>query len=360
MAESRPFTSHLANTLGFLAGRLRDPAFWYVQGMVLTISAAHYLLESRVHAERYEDLHWLPVILYVFPIIYGSLRFRLEGGLLTGLWCFALTLPNILLYHSSGFEWLVEAAQLSVAVIVGMVLSRLVDHETAQRLRAEEMASQLALLHRQVTNAQEDERRRVARELHDETAQNLVLLCRHLDEAAAARRAPRLMYTKLEELRAIAEQTLNGVRRFVRDLRPSVLDDLGLVAAVEWLATDLMTRHQIDAKVVVTGSPQRLPTEAELALFRIVQESLRNVEKHAEASHVTVSITFQDARVSVVVRDDGKGFVLSPTPNHLVAGGKLGLVGMRERAQLLGGTLLVESQPGSGSVVKAELGFNRP
>ena len=339
----------------FLLARLRVGEFWQVQGMVGMVTASHYVLEAGVHSEPYAELHWIPVILYVFPIMYGSLRFRLEGGLLTGLWCGVLTLPNILLWHSQGLEWLVEAMQLSVAVVVGAVLSRLVEHEAAEKRKAREIAERLALLHKQVTHAQEDERRRVARELHDDTAQSLVLLCRRLDEAASAPRPPRRMLASLEELRAIAEETLAGVRRYMQDLRPSMLDDLGLVAAVEWLTADLTTRRGIDVRVGVSGEQRRLPSEAELSLFRIVQEALRNVEKHAEASRVSVDVAFENRSVFVSVRDNGKGFIVPPSLNELVASGKLGLVGMQERAQLSGGSLLIDSDPWRGTSVRARL-----
>ena len=179
--------------------RLRDVDFWRVQMMVGAITAFHFLTEFEVHEGRYEDIHWIPPILYIFPIMYASLKFRLEGGFLTGIWCGVLTAPNILLWHPQNLEWLVESTQLFVAVVVGLVLARVVEHEAAHRRVAEALAEQLALLNREVTRAQEDERRRVARELHDETAQNLILLCRRLDEAATASRTPRLILTSLAD-----------------------------------------------------------------------------------------------------------------------------------------------------------------
>jgi len=323
--------------------------------MVAAVTAFHFFTELDLHSSQFEDMHWIPPVLYIFPIMYASLKFRTEGGLFTGLWCGVLTLPNVLLWHPHNLQWLVEATQEGVAVVVGLVLARLVEHEAAQRRVAEAMAERLGLLHREVTHAQEDERRRVARELHDETAQNLILLCRELDQAATAPRTPKVAIQRLEEVRAIAEETLSGVRRFIRDLRPSVLDDLGLVAAVEWLATDLMGRRQVAVDVRVTGAPERLPSDIELSLFRIVQEAMRNVEKHSEASQVVVDVRFDDGGIYIGVKDNGNGFVLPPSLNDLIASGRLGVVGMQERAQLLGGSLGIESTPGAGTAAAITL-----
>ncbi len=134
-----------------------------------------------------------------------------------------------------------------------------------------------------------------------------------------------------------------------------MLDDLGLVAAVEWLAADLMERRGVKARVEVTGSQRRLPPEVELALFRIVQEALRNVEKYSEASQVAVGMAFEDSRLRVSVRDNGKGFEPPSSMNDLVASGKLGLVGMQERAQLLGGVLELQTEAGKGTSVTVTL-----
>jgi two-component system, NarL family, sensor histidine kinase DegS len=339
---------------GFPA-RLREPAFWHVQLMVAAITVAHYVTEWQLHDEPYSEIHWIPVILYIFPIIYGSLKFGLEGGLLTGIWCWLLSLPNILLWHASGVEWLVEAVQLSVAVVVGLVLSRLVRHEAVQRKAAEDMADRLALLNRYVSEAQESERQRVARELHDETAQSMIVLCQSLDALMSTPRLPKQARWRLEEVRTMSEHILSGVRRFSRDLRPPMLDDLGLAPALDWLASDLTSRVGVPVKTAFKGQQRRLPPDSELALFRIAQEALRNVEKHAEASEVALAVTFEPSRVYLKVSDNGRGFVLPRVAQDLAAEGKLGLAGIQERAQLLGGVVRLSSNPGQGTTVEVSL-----
>lgn len=222
------------------------------------------------------------------------------------------------------------------------------------RLYRDERQMQEALRHYvgQITRAQEEERKRIARELHDDAVQNLVLLCRQLDfvlDAGGGRSKDR--QERFTELRALAESTLQSMRRFSRDLRPSVLDDLGLVPAIEWLTSDLARRSGTATSLEVSGEVRRLGTEAELLLFRIVQEALRNVEKHSGAPRVNVAVTFDDGEVAVTIADDGCGFRIGPVKDETYTGG-LGLLGMQERANLLGASFDIDSRPNEGTQIK--------
>lgn len=246
---------------------------------------------------------------------------------------------------------LFEAAGREVAMALDN--ARLYQAERQAVAALSTMQENLRAYMRQATYAQEEERKRIARELHDETAQALALLSVSLKELAGQKWSSKEATARLGELQALTEEVLEGVRRFSRDLRPSMLDDLGLVAAVEWLTADLIRRRGIDARLEITGAQRWLPPEVALTLFRIVQEALRNVEKHSEASQVLVSMAFEDGRLCLSVRDNGKGFEQPPSLNDLVACGKLGLVGMQERAQLLGGTLDLQAEVGKGTCVAA-------
>jgi len=202
---------------------------------------------------------------------------------------------------------------------------------------------------RQVTQAQEDERLRIARELHDETAQELVLLARKLEQLRNS--ATPNLSEPIEELLDMSRGTIQAVRRFSRDLRPSVLDDLGLLAALEMVVEDTSHHLPNGARLAVTGEPRRLEGPVELALFRIAQEALRNVEKHGSATSATVELDFSGEEIRLSVTDDGRGF--SPAKNlaDLIRTGKLGLLGMKERAELVGGTFELRSDPGKGTQV---------
>jgi signal transduction histidine kinase len=202
---------------------------------------------------------------------------------------------------------------------------------------------------RRVVEAQELERARLARELHDETGQALTSILLGLkaledridtDEGRGAAAA----------LRELVVSTLQDVRRLAVELRPSALDDFGLVPALERLRDTVVEQSGLDVDVQSQLRVERLPVEIETALYRIVQEALTNVVKHADAKRVTILLTQRGNSASLLVQDDGSGF----DPEDVRDGG-LGLIGMRERVSLLGGRLTVESTEGAGTMVSAEV-----
>jgi signal transduction histidine kinase len=201
---------------------------------------------------------------------------------------------------------------------------------------------------RRVVDAQELERRRLARELHDETGQALTSILLGLktleetletDESRAA----------TARLRELVVATLQDVRRLAVELRPSVLDDFGLVPALEHLTSSFAEQTGIAVDFGAALGEHRLPGEVETALYRIVQESLTNVVKHAEAQRVSISLTRMEGSVKAVVEDDGTGF------DPAIVDGGIGLIGMQERLALLGGRLRVESRPGAGTTIAADV-----
>jgi signal transduction histidine kinase len=201
---------------------------------------------------------------------------------------------------------------------------------------------------RRAVEAQELERRRLARELHDETGQALTSILLGL-KALEERMADPASRAAAEELRELVVSTLQDVRRLAVELRPSALDDFGLVAALERLTASFAEQTGISVDFQTALADERLPEEVETALYRIVQESLTNVIKHARARRVSILLARKDGAVKAVVEDDGQGFYpAEPT-------GGSGLVGMRERLALLGGRLEVESAPDRGTTVAAEV-----
>jgi signal transduction histidine kinase len=202
---------------------------------------------------------------------------------------------------------------------------------------------------RRVVEGQELERRRLSRELHDETGQaltSILLGLRSLEESLETDDAR----AATAGLRELVVATLQDVRRLAVELRPSVLDDFGLVAALEHLTASFQEQTGIQVDLGVALGEGRLPGEVETALYRIVQESLTNVVKHARARRVSISMTRMQHSVKAVVEDDGQGF----DPENTREGG-FGLVGMRERLSLLGGRLRVESRPGAGTTIAVDV-----
>ena len=208
----------------------------------------------------------------------------------------------------------------------------------------------------QVTRAQEEERRRISQELHDETIQALVVLSRQLDALASTDKGISKGNTiLLEKLQQQTKDIIREVRRLSQDLRPAALDRLGLLPALEWLASDMAEYSGIATNVNVLGTERRLPEEVELVLFRITQEALRNVWRHSQATKAEITVEFDEDKTRVTVSDNGKGFNVPQTIGDLARDGKLGLAGMQERTRLIGGTLTVQSQPGKGSSITIEL-----
>ncbi len=208
----------------------------------------------------------------------------------------------------------------------------------------------------ETTRALEEERQHIARELHDVGLQTVVVLCRRLDAIQEASRGelPAPVAQALVEARQTAELLADELRRFGRDLRPVVLDDLGLVPAMRRLVSELTERSGMRGRIIVTGVPQRLDQGAELPLYRISQEALRNVERHAGASRVMARLTYQTDSLRLTIADDGKGFEL-PSYASLAGRGRFGLLGMRERARLLGGSCKIMSRPGKGTRVEVSI-----
>jgi signal transduction histidine kinase len=209
---------------------------------------------------------------------------------------------------------------------------------------------------RKVLSAQEEERKRIARELHDETTQALAGLVMRLEAATSAPdESTGKIKGMLADIKKLAVRTIDNLHKLIFDLRPSVLDDLGLISALRWYAENRLGEQGIKTRVEVTGEEVKLPPEMETAVFRIVQEAIINILRHAEAHNVVLGVEYQDFRLCVEVEDDGKGFDLAVVRRQADEARGLGLLGMEERAILLGGSFRIESQPGYGTHLTIEI-----
>ena len=232
---------------------------------------------------------------------------------------------------------------------LGAVLAMaLYKHQAEARLRTS--TRQLKALSQRVLEAQEQERRRVAIELHDELGQSLTAIKINLQLSERFKdNAPPDLYA--ENIR-IVEDALQQVRRLATGLRPSMLDDLGLAPALRWMSEQSASRSGFDVIFHHERTNVRLAPEIETACFRIVQEALTNITRHALAKRVEISLRREGDDLLLSVRDDGRGFDLNTLHEHAVAGGSLGVLGMQERATLLGGQLEIASVVGAGCTVQ--------
>ncbi|MCL6472745.1 MAG: PAS domain S-box protein [Firmicutes bacterium] len=214
------------------------------------------------------------------------------------------------------------------------------------------MQENLRFYLQQITQAHEDERLRISRELHDSTAQDIIAILQRLESFCKTdEHLPMARLRSLWNLYGQIKGLLEDVRQLSRDLRPSILDDLGLLPAVEWLVEQLKSEHRIESSLIVSGAEKRFSTEVETTLFRIIQEALRNIIKHAEATKASVRIDFADSETRILISDNGKGFELPASLGELSRLGKLGLDGMLTRARLAGGSFDLKSSLGAGTTI---------
>jgi len=228
-------------------------------------------------------------------------------------------------------------------------------HEVLEQ-RVQARTQELRQLLSKIVSVQEDERRRIARELHDETCQTLAALGMKLDAALSAP-TPEAVHERLTEARAFAGRTLADIHALIYDLRPSVLDDLGLFPAIRWLAEHSLTPANIAYRCEVALPGHKLSAERETTLFRAIQEAIRNVARHSEATQVLIQVEEHAHDLLVEIEDDGHGFdpasVTVPGPS----GRGLGLLGMRERLSMVGGSVEVISSPDAGTRVVLRVPF---
>lgn len=282
-------------------------------------------------------------------------------------------LINVLLLRAS-FRPLFDLLQTIRTVSAGKTNARAratpTDSEIGELAQAfNSMLDRLEAARREQTmlilQAQEEERRRIALELHDESSQNLTALLVHTEvlnqtlqaipNTAITKDARKQLSAEIHQLAQLAQYTLENIRILAQQLRPSVLDDLGLSAAFRWLAEDgrkrlhLLVDLHLDGIEDTSRSDIHQPALYETTLFRIAQESLTNAARHAHAQHVTISLSQDQKNMYLKVSDDGCGFDTSQSHTGL------GIIGMRERAALLGGKITISSRPGQGATVEAAL-----
>src|SRR5579883_2502948 len=221
------------------------------------------------------------------------------------------------------------------------------------------MQRKLRQLTRQIITAQEEDRKEISRELHDEVVQNLVginvALATLSREGALGQRS---LKTNIARTRRLVEISVKAVHRFARELRPAVLDDLGLIPALHAYSEGLAARKKMKIRMTAFVGVEALGLVKRTVLFRVAQEALTNVARHAQASQVRMTITEISGSIRLEISDDGRSFPVDATllaPNRK----RLGLIGMKERVEMVGGVLTILSEPGVGTTVRAEIPFER-
>jgi signal transduction histidine kinase len=205
-----------------------------------------------------------------------------------------------------------------------------------------------------ITSGQEDERLRLARELHDDTIQALIALKQRV-QLARMKLKDASTEQPLADIEGMTEEAIQNVRRQVRALRPIYLEDLGLAAALEMLARETSQAQNQEVGFRLEGGEKRLEPAVELTLYRVAQEALNNMARHARASRAGVKLSFSAETVTLEVEDNGQGFEIPASPAEFAPSGHYGLLGMYERVELIGGTIEMRSAPGRGTSLKVRL-----
>lgn len=347
-----------------------NPRVW---GLIFTVSALttiYYAIGFAAPAiyERFpwvrlfvafEFSHGLNGSLFYVPLLYAAIAFRWKGVFVSWGMCMAVIMPHLIDYSLGSVGLLMNVAVLSIPSLLALIINMEVKWREKERREAKERALERQHYIAQVFEAQEAERKRLAQELHDDTIQTLVVMANSIqtvvmDEESKVGPQTR---TQLERIQYLALQTTEELRRLCLDLRPSILDNLGLVPAVRWLVDWFDEEASPRGRLVVTGEERKLSSEVEVLIFRFVQEALSNARQHAEATQVVVSLDFRAEAIKATAQDNGKGFRVPENIGGFATKGKLGLIGMQERARLVNGDFHIASWPGQGTTVSLTVGM---
>jgi signal transduction histidine kinase len=236
---------------------------------------------------------------------------------------------------------------------------KIAELQTAQLEQSQQREAMRAELFRRVVAAQEAERQRIARDLHDETGQSLTAIGMGL-RGLAGRLSPRNKeaLNTLHKLEVLAADSLKELQRLMTDLRPSHLDDLGLSAALRWYSSRIQEHSSLQIRVDIHEEECELDDAVKITIFRIIQECLNNIIKHSQATHVNIHLHFEEKGVRISVYDNGVGFDRDEVQQRLTSRPSLGLTGMEERAALLNGTVTIQSRPGFGTQVESWIPYH--
>ena len=317
-----------------------EPRFWIAQGVVTAISIAHIILE-RAEMLTGKPYEFLPISFYWVPILYVSLTFGLAGALVTSVLAILTSIPNWMVMELVERRW-DEIAIVVVAVIISSLLGWQVD----RKIEAQKNAQIYAI---NAVRSQEEERRRLSLDLHDDSIQTLIAVCHTLD---TLKDVPSPAYQSLLDVRSSVASTVAKLRTLSIALRPPLLDEMGIVSAIRSLISESAAEAGFTSELNLEGEPRRLPPNIELGIFRIAQEAVRNIVRHAKAVRVRINIAFTAKDINVEIVDDGVGFDTS-TLSRRIGENHIGVLTMQEHAEMLHGRLIIDSALGKGTKVKA-------
>ena len=351
----------------------KNPHFWVVVALsawLLFVYQAWPWPERRFTAGAWRFFAWLSAleplvvkvevnyhifgVLFLIPIIYGSLTLSWPGGIFAWLLALTWVLPTLLSWSNS-VHWISLALLLLPVLLVAMVTGEQRWHEREKKYFIEREAERQTYIAKLV-ETQEAERRRIAQELHDETLQTLMVIANKSDSLALstadASQVEGNLWIKQEVL-----QTMDDLRRLSMNLRPSILDNFGLVSGVRWLVNNSNDQNACRLDISVLGEERKMSSLSEVTVFRVVQEAINNIQRHAQARTGAVTLEFRDDCLLLQISDDGIGFQPPERLGAYVSESKLGIIGMEQRLLSVGGTVEFDSDPGEGTSIQASIPY---
>lgn len=297
--------------------------------------------------------------LFCIPVVYSALVFWWRGALISWLISMAIILPQILTFRSDLISHVTNVFYLLIPLIVVIYISLQLNWRDKDRkvLAEREMERQNYIS--QVFKALEDERKRISQEIHDDSIQRLAAAASITQILARDKNIANFppLVQRAEYIRDTIISISQDLRRLSIDLRPTVLDDLGLVPAIYWLVDCFKQESGINANIEIIGENQQLTKKITVLIFRIVQEALNNAKRHSGATNIVVSLQFTDKTIKAMIRDNGKGFIVPKTYEEMMINNRLGLIGMQQRTQVLNGILNIHSEIGKGTTISVEVGL---
>ncbi|MDH5695631.1 MAG: sensor histidine kinase [Dehalococcoidia bacterium] len=308
-------------------------------------------LSSLYRLALVEFMNRIVGILFFVPIIYAAVVFSWRGALTTSLLSLGGVLPIIVDMWSINALITNMVLLLLPLFIVSIAAFELEWRRKEKKIFAEREEERRIYISK-VFEAQDNERQRIARDLHDETIQTLLAVANSAETLVASDKKD---ISEIERnaawIRDTTLSTADNLRRITLELRPSVLDDLGLVPALRWLVDRMNTECDIHTRIVVNGVERKLSPQAEVIMFRVVQEALNNIKRHSKANGAVITLEFAAEYLKITIQDDGQGFRPPKKIDKLADKGKLGLIGMQQRINFLDGTFQIRSRLGEGTLL---------
>ena len=330
--------------------------------VLITVIAAVYYVWYDSWYDRYEWFWRFSIFefrndligsLFLIPFIYASLVFWWQGSFFVWLVSLFVAMPRMVNYSFDPAEVARNVTLSSVPLMIIMTITLELKWRERQKKILMERENERQLYMSQILRAQELERYRIAQELHDDTTQELLAIANRVHQAITTTDDTdngSNFQRDFEWVRDAVLHVSENVRRISLDLRPSILDNMGLIPALRWLVQRLDEETDINAKFKVTGNERKLNSETEVTVFRIVQEALSNIRRHSKASSASVDFRYGQESIEITVRDNGQGFSAG-TENKIPAVNKSGIIGMQQRARLIGATCEIRSRPSKGTSV---------